>query len=86
MSDSAKCRRCSECANSSHHWLPNVSYGDEDAPEELQDIEFICKHCEAKGVECIACGGDGLAVDLTDTDNAECLECSGEGVIRSDDV
>lgn len=71
------CRRCSECANSSHHWIPNASFGDDSAGVTSR-FEFICKHCPAVGNECPGCCGTGEGEsDTTDL----CTECDGDGVI-----
>ena len=72
------CRKCSECLDNSHHWIPNSSFGDDSAPEELQDVEFVCKHCEAEGTECEICFGSGVG----EFENC-CTECSGEGVLNA---
>lgn len=62
-----KCRRCSVCRNSSHHWLPNTAFGD--LNEENNEVEYVCKHCDAIGDECVNCFAEG------------CDDCDGEGVI-----
>ena len=74
---SNKCRRCSECDGAPHHALPNTSYGDDDAPEELRDVEVVCKHCDAVGSFCHACDGDGFTFD---GDDEPCPACDGLGV------
>lgn len=77
MIETTKCPRCSECDGYSHHWLPNLRLGDHEAPEELQTVDFICKHCPALGNTC-NCGGDGFAAD---GENEICPDCDGEGVV-----
>ena len=65
-----KCRRCSECPNSEHHWMENTSFGD-----PLDGIgEYICKHCSIQGTECVKCGGQGT----TDEPDELCGDCGGE--------
>lgn len=63
------CRRCSECANNSHHWISsrNIDY---DLPSHA------CKHCEAMGDECLRCDGTGESVA-----GVQCDTCNGEGVV-----
>ena len=67
-----KCRLCTECEKMSHHWMENPDCDDENVV-----AEFACKHCEALGSECLACGGDG--VDLDELEGL-CRTCDGEGV------
>lgn len=43
------CRRCSDCPESSHHWLPVCQ------PQH----DYGCKHCDAIGKECPECFGEG---------------------------
>lgn len=57
-----KCRRCVECANMTHHWMPNEDWAGPDDPE------YVCKHCDAEGMECSYCSGEG------------CGQCEGEGI------
>lgn len=72
----SKCRRCSECPDSKHHWLDNPHFGD--AVETLDDDTspsalmhtHVCKHCDVLGDECVDCDGDG------------CCSCDGEGVVE----
>lgn len=74
------CRRCSECENSSHHWLPNPNLGDAEEGEHSGHA-YCCKHCDAQGNECEACYGSGCA-DEDGPESVECPECNGEGVIQ----
>lgn len=77
-----KCKRCSDCANSEHHWIDNDFFGDFDDPEPDSDPRYshVCKHCDAVGSECPDC--DGAGGDLYDTDfEWECERCKGEGVV-----
>lgn len=73
------CRRCNECDGYSHHWLPNTSFGDDSEREENNSAEYECKHCDALGMECPECDGDGRDNPLSE--DAMCPECDGEGVI-----
>ncbi len=43
------CRRCSDCRDSRHHWLPVCQ------PQH----DYDCKHCDAIGRECPECCGEG---------------------------
>ncbi len=63
-----KCRRCSECEGSDHHWLQSFPFYD-------------CKHCEAKGLECPACSGTGEGGDCDVGATPLCQTCGGSGVI-----
>ncbi len=69
------CRRCSGCANSSHHWIDNTE------AESPAEHSHVCKHCPALGHFCGQCQGEG--VDLDD-DETECPICKGEGVLLYD--
>ena len=73
-----QCRRCSDCVGMEHHWLPNPEFGDCDAPEEMQDVGYVCKHCPALGIECATCYGSGWIV--ADGWREDCDACNGEGV------
>ena len=46
-----KCRRCSECMESEHHWLsdPRPDVDDDATDEQLAAAEYVwqCKHCPA---------------------------------------
>lgn len=73
------CRRCSECPNSSHHWMPETG-DDDDGPE------WGCKHCNAMGDTCPDCYGDGIdpndyLLPQISGDPNPCPTCDGEGVI-----
>ena len=46
----SECRRCSECADSSHHWIDTWTDAGND---------YACKHCPAEGRMCDRCLGDG---------------------------
>jgi hypothetical protein len=67
----AACRRCSECATSSHHWIEDW--------DPATQTEFGCKHCGLRGVACPDCGGDGCGVNGDDA--PLCEQCQGEGVL-----
>lgn len=74
-----KCRRCSECDGMSHHWIPNSDFGNDDEPEEISEAEYVCKHCDVLGEDCLHCFGDG---DEPGLDRQEpCCVCDGEGVV-----
>lgn len=79
MSDelTTTCRRCSECANSDHHWFTICMNGEPD------DYGFACKHCDAKGIECSGCQGEGIVVrDGGERDyETGCNLCRGDGVL-----
>jgi hypothetical protein len=86
------CRRCSECVGMLHHWIENPDFGNsEDEAEYRTDVEFLCKHCDAMGMECAACEGTGDDDwfmdddDIDDLDHSdgldECSACDGFGVI-----
>lgn len=82
MTEIVKCRRCSECKNYSHHWLPNPDFGnDEDEEAEHSMREYVCKHCPMTGNECPECYGSGA----TEPDDV-CSSCDGEGVIPFDGI
>lgn len=74
MTTVTKCRRCAECRDNSHHWIPNINFGvKEDSPQ------WICKHCPSKGEECPACYGFGNSE--MDGSGDQCAVCDAEGVI-----
>ena len=75
MSVTKKCRRCTECKESEHHWIPDSRFGDGSTRGEH---EWVCKHCPARGDECDVCEGYGVT-DLHNI-NAWCIACKGEGV------
>lgn len=60
------CRRCSECRDCSHHWIPDLMADDD---PEYEPGEYACKHCDVRGNACPECSGDG------------CTTCGGEGVL-----
>ena len=70
------CRRCSECIDSDHHWLPNGAFGDDS--QENNECIYVCKHCNAIGDECGECDGDGCDPY---SDDELCAECGGEGIV-----
>lgn len=72
------CRRCSECENYSHHWIPE--------PPTEGGADFGCKHCNAVGDECQECYGDGIdpndhLLPQISGDPNRCPNCDGEGVV-----
>jgi hypothetical protein len=67
-----KCRRCVDCEDREHHWIE--AYG-----EDIEHAEYACKHCEALGVACSHCFGEGDEPDSDDEE--ECSVCNGEGVV-----
>lgn len=73
------CRRCTECVDMTHHWLPNPAFGDDG--RENNQAEYVCKHCPQLGDECCECYGDGRIVEFDDIDGWFCVECGGEGVV-----
>ena len=78
-----RCRRCEDCRLRSHHWLHNPHYGDFSGGEDAVEpgAEFLCKHCDAIGSECLMCDGGGkVAADPDATRVRPCPDCSGEGV------
>lgn len=75
-----KCRRCTECPTAPHHWIESMFATDDD---EWQPGDYGCKHCDARGVMCPLCGGDGKPfVDDPDYEDGFCVECDGWGVIE----
>lgn len=71
-----ECQRCSDCQDNQHHWITNPAIGDDEHPE-LQEADFVCKHCGAYGKECSACFGDGLEPLFPEN---FCDTCDGDGV------
>jgi hypothetical protein len=67
------CRRCSECADSLHHWHVNGDFGN----------AYVCKHCDAVGDECSACEGTGELMDEEGCNSTACPACNGEGIVES---
>lgn len=69
------CRRCSECRNSTHHWIDNSDFGLDLGEVELADLapelrndaylkllvasDWVCKYCPAIAQTCITCDGNG---------------------------
>lgn len=73
-----KCRRCSECPDAKHHWLPECHLGEEPY--------WCCKHCDyrCESVSCEACGEE-VPIDIAKTDSGEdhvfiCQDCAEEGL------
>ena len=46
-----RCRRCSECPDNSHHWMPD--------PHPTKRGDHCCKHCPQRGDTCDDCDGEG---------------------------
>ena len=69
------CRRCTECEGYSHHWVPNMAFGDDG--EENNQAAYECKHCNAFGDECRECYGDGCD-QAEDGHDSVCGGCDGE--------
>ncbi len=59
---------CEACDGMSHHWLRYAS-------EAMPCGWYECKHCEATGIECIDCDGEGC-----NEWDEDCEKCWGEGV------
>lgn len=81
-----KCRRCTSCEGSEHHWLDNPNFGNDpsnpDGEEDYNvDATHVCKHCPALGMECETCDGSGAGPEC---ELALCSECRGEGVVFYD--
>jgi hypothetical protein len=68
-----KCRRCYECADADHHWIENDAFEDEDSPE------FVCKHCDAVAFMCIECDAPVAMAETT------CQACVPSPVVVSKD-
>lgn len=81
IQETGKCRRCVECADMSHHWLPNSDYCDDFEPTERSEFEYVCKHCGMLGRECHGCYGSGSEDNEHPETTDCCPECDGEGVI-----
>jgi hypothetical protein len=81
------CRRCSDCLDLDHHWMPNGDFGNEGDPErpDATGNEYVCKHCDAVGDECPDC--DAPPEDL-DWDNylTDCDRCCGRGVAVAEPI
>lgn len=69
------CSKCSECQGSSHHWIDKW---DENNPDE---VTHTCMHCDALGVKCYRCDGDG-SIDEPSYAHEPCWKCNGEGVLQ----
>jgi hypothetical protein len=67
------CRRCSECPESKHHFVPVGGVG---GGTLSAAFTHVCKHCRQLGTECRECWGDGEAPD----GSGECTGCEGHGV------
>ena len=83
------CRRCSECANSTHHWIDNSDFGQDVSEVELADLapelrndaylklltesEWVCKHCPALAQTCLTCDGNGDLEHEQDLDDLAVL-------------
>lgn len=74
------CRRCSECKDRTHHWMPNPEFADDEAPDEVRDADCVCKHCEQLGSECAICRGFGTVWSIDFSKEEPCTICNGEGV------
>jgi hypothetical protein len=75
MSEPIKCRRCSECPNSRHHWMECCE--ETETAEGTVIFDRICKHCELLGTACGDCENLDASIDIT------CIQCQGYGVIES---
>jgi hypothetical protein len=75
------CERCSDCLESTHHWLENGDFGNDEADAEgPTGNSHICKHCDAVGDECDECEGSGEIEDENAVGQT-CQKCDGEGVV-----
>jgi hypothetical protein len=64
------CRRCSECAGETHHWIENLDF----SGGEIEDAnEFVCKHCDAVAFVCPECDEVVAAADTP------CASCAAPG-------
>ena len=75
MNQAPTCRRCSECANSRHHWIECCEAVETGEAGEVI-FDRICKHCECLGTVCEECETRGV-VDIG------CANCEGYGVVES---
>jgi hypothetical protein len=67
------CRRCAGCPDQCHHWLEGGPPWKEDgAPVGA----YACKHCDALGNACEACGAD----PEFDDEPTDCDVCGGCGI------
>jgi len=82
-----ECRRCDECRYNSHHWIYNPGFCDEGNEEyPHSEASHICKHCDAIGMLCEECGGDGQldsggTNERGDWISLPCETCKCEGVV-----
>jgi hypothetical protein len=60
---STRCRRCTACEGCTHHWVERG-----DARETFPLYTHVCKHCDAVGIYCSVCQGNG------------CHVCANEGM------
>jgi hypothetical protein len=58
------CRRCLVCEGYTHHWIEDC-----EETEDLPAYSHVCTHCDAVGLWCAVCGGEG------------CDACTHEGVV-----
>lgn len=74
-----KCKRCDGCRDMPHHRMDNPDFGNDDDPDELNEFDCVCKHCDAVGNLCQQCDGYGQELDTN-----FCNSCDGYGVIWKD--
>ncbi len=77
-----KCRRCSECRDYRHHWIADVR--DEEDDDYLPGY-YACKHCDARGDECVPCEGGGTSSGKEGPNEPLCELCGGDGIEAIDD-
>lgn len=70
--ESLECRRCSECPDGPHHWID----------DGYTLTGWTCKHCEAIGVQCYHCAGEGMVPENYGPGELTCPSCHGEGVVE----
>ena len=78
------CRRCSECAGESHHWLEQYDDEHPAVKEHGLLVYWVCKHCDAwkeydpdeEDDVVIGCGLCG-----EDIGNCECVDCDRCGSV-----
>lgn len=78
-----KCRRCSECGGSEHHWIEDLEeppQGFEDDPEWESRWTHVCKHCDAVALMCFRCV-DGVIEVAPGVPKKVCTNCTGYGCI-----
>ena len=66
------CRRCSVCEGAAHHWMPDCDLADPPT------YDHVCTHCNAVGITCDLCDGEGV---YEGDDDVVCPGCDGEGVL-----